>query len=130
MAVKKSVVELLKFAMALEVAFGVVGLFWALALSAAAVYLLTYLFGPIGGAVFAALSAAYIAIGYSTVFFAYRAIKRPELVKPSTAILWSKAALIAAAVSALSANLPYAASSALLALALYLYAKELAKSST
>jgi O-antigen/teichoic acid export membrane protein len=129
MAVKKSVVELLKFAMALEVAFGVVSLFWALALSAAAVYLLTYLFGPIGGAVSAALSAAYIAIGYSTVFFAYGAIKRPELVKPSTAILWSKAALIAAAVSALSANLPYAASSALLALALYLYAKELAKSS-
>jgi hypothetical protein len=66
-AVKKSVVELLKFAMAF---------------SAAAVYLLTYLFGPIGGAVFAALSAAYIAIGYSTIFFAYRAIKRPELVKP------------------------------------------------
>ena len=62
MAVKKSVVELLKFAMALEVAFGVVGLFWALALSAAVVYLLTYLFGPIGGAVFAAFSAAYIAI--------------------------------------------------------------------
>ena len=50
MAVKKSVIELLKFAMALEVAFGVVSLFWALALSAAAVYLLTYLFGPIGGA--------------------------------------------------------------------------------
>jgi hypothetical protein len=37
MAVKKGVVEPMKFAMALEVAFGVVSLFWALALSAAAV---------------------------------------------------------------------------------------------
>jgi len=130
MAVKKSVVELLEFAMALEVAFGVVGLFWALALSAAVVYLLTYVFGPVAGVVFAALSATYIAVGYSTVFFAYKAIKRPELVKPSTAILWSRAALIAAVVSALSANLLYAVSSALLALALYLYAKELAKAAT
>jgi len=130
MAVKKSVVELLKFAMALEVAFGMVGLLSALALSAAVVYLLAYVFGPVAGAAFAALSAAYIAMGYSTVFFAYKAIKRPELVKPSTAILWSRVALIAAGVSALSANLLYAASSTLLALALYLYAKELAKAAT
>jgi len=126
---KSSVLEFLKFAMALEVAFGVVGLFWALALSAAVVYFFTYVLGPIGGAVFAALSAAYIAAGYSTVFFAYRAIKRPELVRPSTAILWSRAALVAAVMSAVLADFLYGVSSALLALALYLYAKELARSS-
>ena len=118
--------ELLKFAAALEVAFGIVSLVWILALSTGVAYVLFSFAGPLGFVV-VVLAAVYIALGYSTVFVAYRVTKNPAVLKISEALLWSKVALVASLLAFLSGNVLYGVSSALLSLSLYLYVKDVAK---
>lgn len=115
--------------MTLEVAFGLVALTWVLALAAGLSYVLLLFFGPVASAAAVALTAAYVALGYSTVFVAYRVLKKPTSLKVSEALLWSKVALISAVLALVGGNLLYAFSSALMTLSLYLYGKDVAKRS-
>ncbi|MGC9051810.1 hypothetical protein [Pyrobaculum sp.] len=126
-AVRRWVIDMLKFAMALELASGLVSLYYIFAVAGALVYVLTYFLGAVAGAAAAVAAATYIALGYSTVFAAYRIVKKPTALKPGEALLWSKLALVAAVLAVLSANILYSITSGLMALSLYLYTRELAR---
>ncbi|GGP19698.1 hypothetical protein GCM10007981_04430 [Thermocladium modestius] len=119
--------ELVRIGASLELTFGLVDLIRMMLFAAG----LTYFFAefiPLTLPVIMIPAALAVGMGlYTVLFIARRAVNDPESIGIGRMLTWSKIAIVDAVTALIVADVLTALSSGLLALSLYLYARELVK---
>ena len=121
--------DLVRIAASLELTFGLVDLVRTILFAVGLTYIFIE-FIPVALPVIMAPAALAVGMGlYTTLFIARRAINNPESIGIGRMLTWSKIALVDAIIALIVTDVLTALSSGLLAISLYLYARELVKES-